>query len=103
LIDYPISGVAPAYIAAFLESMARVGRKIGYSKKEAYSIALQGIIGSLLYIKETKPHLKELIKAVRTKGGVTEAGFKILKKKRWQEILEKALFAGYKRAQAINK
>jgi pyrroline-5-carboxylate reductase len=103
LIDYPISGVAPAYTAAFLESMVRVGRKIGYSEKEAYGIALQGTLGSLLFIKETKPHLGVLIKAVCTKGGVTEAGFKILNKKKWQATLEKALFAGYKRAQTINK
>lgn len=103
LIDYPISGVAPAYTAAFLESMVRIGRKIGYSEKEAYLIALQGTLGSLLSIKEMKPNLGEFIKAVCTKGGVTEAGFKILKKKKWQATLEKALFAGYKRAQAINK
>lgn len=103
LIDYPTSGVAPAYTAAFLESIVRAGRTIGYSEKEAYVLALQGVFGSLLYIKKTKPDLSELIKAVCTKGGVTEAGFKVLKKKKWQATLEQALLAGYQRAQAISK
>lgn len=103
LIDYPTSGVAPAYTAAFLESIVRAGRTIGYSEKEAYVLALQGVFGSLLYIKTTKPDLNELIRAVCTNGGVTEAGFKILKKKKWQATLEQALLAGYRRAQEISK
>ena len=102
LIDYPTSGVAPAYTAAFLESFVHASLKIGYSKKDAYVMCLQGIFGSLLYVKETQPDLGELIKAVCTKGGVTEAGFKVLKAKKWQKILEKALVAGYKRARQIS-
>lgn len=103
LIDCPVSGVAPAYTAAFLESFINAARKTGYSKAQAGLIALQGVFGSLIYIKKTRPDLAKLISAVCTKGGVTEAGFKVLKAKKWQNILEKALLSGFKRAREISK
>lgn len=98
-----IAGGGPAYAAAFMESMANAARKIGFSPNEARTLVLQTVDGSLDYIKETGIQFAELKSAVQTKGGTTEAGFKILKKKKWQATLEKALLAGYKRARAISK
>ncbi len=98
-----IVGGGPAYAAAFLESMAKAAQKIGFSKNEARILALQTVDGSLDYIEETGIGFNNLKQIVQTKGGTTEAGFKILKKKKWQATLEQALFAGYKRAQQISK
>ncbi|MBI4995117.1 pyrroline-5-carboxylate reductase [Candidatus Peregrinibacteria bacterium] len=98
-----VSGGGPAYVAAFLESLAYSAQKIGFSKPCARLLALQSVYGSVLYMQKTGLDFTEVKNAVQTKGGTTEAGFKILKKGKWQKTLEKALFAGYKRARKISK
>ena len=96
-----VSGGGPAYTAAFLESLADAAQKIGFSKTDARSLALQSAYGSILYMEKTGLDFAEVKDIVQTKGGTTEAGFKVLKKRNWQKTLEKALFAGYKRAREI--
>lgn len=97
-----VSGGGPAYTAAFLESLADVAQKIGFSPVDARLLALQSVSGSVLYIEKTGLDFAEVKNIVQTKGGTTSAGFKILKKKNWQKILEKALLTGYKRAREIS-
>lgn len=97
-----VAGGGPAYTAAFLESMASVAEKIGFSKTDARLLSLQSVYGSVLYIEKTGLDFAEVKNAVQTKGGTTEAGFKVLKKHNWQKILEKALLAGYKRTQKLS-
>ncbi len=97
-----IGGGGPAYTAAFLETMAAAAQKIGFKVEDARLLALQSVYGSVVYIQKTGIDFDKLKKAVQTKGGTTEAGFKILKKTGWQKILEKALLAGYKKAREIS-
>lgn len=97
-----ISGGGPAYTAAFLESMSDVAQKIGFSKEDARMLALQSVKGSIAYLEQTKTDFCALKKAVQTKGGTTEAGFKVLKKRKWQFALEKAFLAGYKKARTLS-
>lgn len=92
-----LSGGAPAYVAAFLESMAKTAQQKGFSKESARTLAFQGLYGSAIYIKKAGIDFSDLKKAVQTKGGTTEAAFKMLTKKKWQGILESALIAGYKK------
>lgn len=96
-----VGGGGPAYTAAFLESMANAAIKIGFKEADARLLATQSVLGSIKYLQKTGVSFAELKKAVQTKGGTTEAGFKILKKKKWQQAFEKALLAGYKRAQNL--
>lgn len=96
-----VSGGGPAYTAAFLECMADSCEKIGFKKDAARELALQTVIGSANYIRKTGAEFSLLKKLVQTKGGTTEAGFAVLKKKSWQKILKNAFFAGYKRAQKL--
>lgn len=97
-----ISGSGPAYVAAFLESMEAQACKIGFSKKEARLLALETVNGTLDYIKKTGVEFAQLKNAVQTKGGTTEAAFKILKKEKWQKVLKQAIFAAYCRARSLS-
>lgn len=97
-----VSGGGPAYTAVFLESLASAAQKIGFSKLDARLLALQSAYGSILYIEKTGLDFAEVKNVVQTKGGTTSAGFKVLKKKNWQKILEKALLTGYQRARKIS-
>lgn len=105
LIDWAtaLSGGAPAYTAAFLESFEAVAQKNGFSKKNSYTLTLQAILGSLRYIQKTGKAFSELKMAVQTKGGTTEAAFKVLQRNNWQEIFENSLFTAYKKALALSK
>lgn len=98
-----IAGGGPAYVAAFLESMYSTAKKIGFSDADARKLAIQSAKGGVAYLEKTNAEFSELKKAVQTKGGTTEAGFKVLKKGNWQKTLEKAFLAGYKRAQQLSK
>lgn len=95
------SGGGPAYVAAFLESLANFAKKSGFSAIEARNLALTTLIGSAKYISETGIDFAELKNAVQTKGGTTEVGFKVLKSKKWQEILKKALTEATRHARKI--
>lgn len=97
-----VCGGGPAYTAAFLESMAHALQKQGFNEKDARAAALQTVLGSAKYIEKTGVEFSTLKKAVQTKGGTTEAGFKVLKKKKWQAALAQAFEAGRKRAEKLS-
>ena len=103
LINVPVWGCGPAYTAAFLETMSIFAQKAGFSKEQARMLAIQTVLGSTHYIEKTGVDFHNLVEAVQTKGGITEASFKVLKAKKWQQIFEKALYAAYQRAREISK
>lgn len=96
-----VSGCGPAYVAAFLESMASQTRKAGFSAGDSRLLALETVNGTLDYIKETNMEFSALKNLVQTKGGATEAAFKVLKKKKWQKVFEQAISAAYRRARKL--
>lgn len=104
LVDMAVvSGCGPAYAAAFLESMARFAEKAGFSAEQARLTAIQTVLGSVVYMDKTNADFAELKQAVQTKGGVTEAAFKWLKKKKWQHIMEQSFAAACGRMQKLIK
>lgn len=96
-----VTGCGPAYVAAFLETLADFIEKSGFPKETARMLAIETVDGTLDYLKETGADFGALAKAVQTKGGVTEAAFKVLKKHNWQKNLTKALFAAYKKTKQL--
>lgn len=98
-----VSGCGPAFCAAFLDTLATFAQKSGFSKSQAREMSLQTLLGTALYIQQTGVEFGVLAKAVQTKGGVTEAAFKILNKKGWQKILSSALDSAYKHSKRIGK
>lgn len=98
-----VSGSGPAYVAAFLETLSRAAKSAGFSSVQARQLALETVDGTLDYIKETGIDFGDLKNAVQTKGGTTEAAFKVFKKKKWQKVFEQAIFAAYRRARELSK
>lgn len=96
-----IAGGGPAYTAAFLESLAAAAKKIGFSPAVARELALTAAAGSCAYLESTGIEFADLKKMVATKGGTTEAGFKVLRKKKWQDILVAALLSSFRRAREM--
>lgn len=97
----PVWGSGPAFCAALLESFERFAKRCGFSGTQARLLAIQTVLGSARYLEKTGMDFAELKQAVQTKGGVTEAAFRVLKKGKWQAIFERALVAAKKRSDEL--
>ncbi|KKU80595.1 MAG: Pyrroline-5-carboxylate reductase [Candidatus Peregrinibacteria bacterium GW2011_GWA2_47_7] len=98
-----ISGSGPAYIFAVLETLEQKAREVGLPAEEARTLALATVRGAALYAGSQAEDFKTLKEMVKTKGGTTEAAFKILEKKKWQNIFGAAIENAYQRAREIGK
>ncbi|MEK7523957.1 MAG: pyrroline-5-carboxylate reductase [Patescibacteria group bacterium] len=96
-----VAGCGPAYVAAFLESMEKMLLQYKISSQDARTLAIQTIVGTADYFTATGTPFATLKNAVQTKGGTTKAAFKVLNKKKWQQIFEDAMAAAYTRTQEM--
>ena len=101
-----VSGSGPAYVFAILESLEKQAVKMGIRRADAKLLALMTLAGSVAYAADAvkqNTDFKTLKNMVKTKGGTTEAAFKVLDKAGWQSTFEKAIVAAYARAREIEK
>jgi pyrroline-5-carboxylate reductase len=114
-----VSGSGPAYICRFLESESidlnniyeprikeflnkfqKAAQNVGFSQKEAAFLVETTYSGTVTLLKKTKISTEELRKQVTSRGGTTEAAFKILDVGgSWEE----AVIAAKKRAEELSK
>lgn len=83
-----ISGCSPAIVAYLAQSFANFSNK-------PEKLILKSLIGSLKYIEESGLTFNEVIKAVATKGGITENILNFLEEQRVNKSIETALESGY--------
>jgi pyrroline-5-carboxylate reductase len=68
-----ISGCGPAYMALFIDALARAGVREGLSRDVAERLALQTMRGTVELIEATGQHPEQIIDAVSSPGGSTIA------------------------------
>jgi pyrroline-5-carboxylate reductase len=68
-----ISGCGPAYMALFIDALARAGVREGLTRELAERLALQTMRGTVALIEATGQHPEEIIDAVSSPGGSTIA------------------------------
>lgn len=97
-----ISGCGPAYYFYLSEILINLAKKNGINDKLAQKIVKQTVLGSakLLNISEDNPQV--LRSKVTSKGGVTEAAFKILEKKKIKETFRQAILSARKRSKELS-
>ncbi len=66
-----LNGSSPAYVFMFIEAMADAAVRDGISRKQAYEIAAQSVLGSAKMVLETKKHPAELKDMVCSPAGTT--------------------------------
>lgn len=66
-----ISGSSPAYVYIMIEAMADAGVREGLSRKDAYEMAAQAVLGSALMVLQSGDHPASLKDAVCSPGGTT--------------------------------
>jgi len=98
-----ISGSGPGYVFTLIDAFEKASQKIGFSKKISREIVLATILGSAKLMEKTNKESYDLAKSIAVKGGTTEAGIKVLKNNRPNQMMYNVFMAAYKRATKLGK
>jgi pyrroline-5-carboxylate reductase len=96
-----LSGSGPGFIMLMVEAMIDAGVHMGFSRREASKLVLQTFEGSVALMRATGHHSAELRNQVTSPGGTTAAGLYELEKDALRATLSRAIFAAYRRSEAL--
>ena len=96
-----VSGSGPAYVFYFIQALVEAAVKNGIDRAIARKLVLQTLLGATLMAEATKEDLDLLIKKVSSKGGTTEAAFRLLYKRKFKEIVVQAVSRARARAREL--
>ncbi len=88
-----LCGSSPAYVFMMIEAMGDAGVKLGLSRKQAYKMAEQAILGSAKLALETGEHPAALKDMVCSPGGTTIEAVTVLEKQGFRQSLITAMEA----------
>lgn len=91
----PISGSSPAYFFLMLEAMADAAVLTGLSRKDAYRMGAQSMLGAAKMVLETGEHPGVLKDAVCSPGGTTIEAVRVLEEKGFRSAIIEAMLACY--------
>ncbi|MDX2196150.1 MAG: pyrroline-5-carboxylate reductase [Cytophagales bacterium] len=98
-----LSGSGPAYFYYIVKCMIEAGVKMGLEESVAALLVKQTMNGSFHLMNNTDKPLDDLIAAVTSKGGTTEAALKKFGDHNLQGTIHDALFAAQARATELSK
>lgn len=96
-----VSGSGPAYYFYLVQQMIEAGVKMGFDPAMSALLVKQTMLGSYHLMQTTDKSLDELIQAVASKGGTTEAALKTFSELGVGSGLQEGLFAAQKRAKEL--
>ncbi|HZL04843.1 MAG TPA: pyrroline-5-carboxylate reductase [Coriobacteriia bacterium] len=96
-----ISGSGPAYVALFVDALARAGVRQGLSREVAQALALQTMRGTVALIEGTGTHPAAIIDAVSSPGGTTIAAVEALETRGFRRAVFEAVDAAVKRSREL--
>ena len=67
----PVTSSSPAYICLLIEAMADGAVRLGFTRREAYEMCAQAVLGTAEYIKQTGTHPAVLKDMVCSPAGTT--------------------------------
>jgi len=96
-----VSGSGPAYVYQFIEAMADAAVMLGISRKDAYKLVSQTVIGAGKMVQETGIHPGELKDRVTSPKGTTIRAIRVMEENGFRGIVMNAVEASYLAAQKI--
>ena len=96
-----ISGSGPAYVALFIDALARAGVRQGLSRDVAQMLAMQTLRGTVELLERTGKHPEELVDAVSSPGGTTIAAIEALEAGGLRASVSAAVAAAVKRSKEL--
>jgi len=97
-----VSGSGPAYFYYLIESLVDAAVKTGLSKEAAEKLVLKTASGSIRLLEALKEDPASLRKRVTSKGGTTEAAFKVIEAGKFKKIMIDAVAAARKRSKELS-
>lgn len=97
-----ISGSGPAYFYYFLRAMVNAGSSMGLTEQMAKELACETMFGAYHLAIGTDSSFDELIKAVASKGGTTEAALNTFESEHVASVIEKGLINAKLRAEELS-
>ena len=98
-----LSGSGPAYFYLIIKALTEAGVKEGLQKNVAERLAAQTAKGAGAMVLKSGKTPDELIEAVRSPGGTTAEGLKVMEAKRVPEAMAEAVKAATKKARELAK
>lgn len=96
-----VSGSGPAYFFLFVRELVEAGVDAGLTRETAVILARQTFIGSAALLSETGQTEDDLIKAVASPGGTTEAALGVFASSDFKNIISRAVRAALERAKEL--
>ncbi|MDD4956664.1 MAG: pyrroline-5-carboxylate reductase [Candidatus Omnitrophica bacterium] len=97
-----MSGSGPAYLFYLADAMISAGEKNGLSRERSEMLVRQTLLGAVVLLNQTTVGAAELIRAVASKGGTTEAALTIMDKAGLKDVVENAISAAKKRSEELS-
>ncbi len=96
-----VSGSGPAYFFFLMDEMIRAGGELGLSPSVVRQLVLQTAVGAAKLAKDSKEEPSDLRARVASKGGTTEAAFRVYEKAHLGKILRRGILAAAQRAKEL--
>jgi pyrroline-5-carboxylate reductase len=93
-----VSGSGPAYFLLFIEALVDAAQSIGLSGDIAQELVVQTMLGSGHFLQQSGKSPADLRNIVTSAGGTTSAALAEFQKNDFNNIVESAVAAAYKRA-----
>lgn len=98
-----ISGTGPAYFFALMEELVRSAVAMGIDRGTAKELVVKTALGSAKLIDSTGADPKEMREKVTSKGGTTEAAFKVFRSRRTGSAIRAAIRAAAAKSKKLSK
>ncbi len=98
-----LSGSGPAYFFYVVKAMIEAGKQMGFEESVASLLVKQTMLGSYHLINNADRSLDELIKAVASKGGTTEAALRRFEEGQLSDALIQGIHAAQQRATELSQ
>ncbi|MGZ4033331.1 MAG: pyrroline-5-carboxylate reductase [Bacteroidia bacterium] len=98
-----LSGSGPAYFFYLVKHMIEAGKQMGFDEATSAMLVKQTMLGSYHLINNANKSLDDLIKAVASKGGTTEAALSVFNDKKVGENLQNGIVKARDRATELSK
>lgn len=98
-----LSGSGPAYFFYVVKHMIEAGKEMGFDEATSAMFVKQTMLGSFHLINNANKSLDELIKAVASKGGTTEAALTIFNGAQVGENIQKGIVKARDRSVELSR
>ncbi len=98
-----LSGSGPAYFYYFVKHMIEAGKEMGMEDHIAAMLVKQTMLGAFQIMNNSSNSLDQMIQAVASKGGTTEAALKYFEQHTMGATIKSAIKAAEKRAKELSQ